>query len=142
MKWARQRARTLLIALIILAALVIFLGLLSRIRGRGTVLTWSRSSTFDPSPVGSPSFSNPSPTTSLTPSSELAPAITPSADTPGTQPSPTPVIQTSGLIIPVAGVRADQLLDTFSAARGEGRVHDAIDTAPRDARSGARWQDR
>ena len=33
----------------------------------------------------------------------------------------------SGLIIPVAGVRADQLLDTFSAARGEGRVHDAID---------------
>jgi murein DD-endopeptidase MepM/ murein hydrolase activator NlpD len=31
------------------------------------------------------------------------------------------------LIIPVAGVRADQLLDTFSAARGEGRVHDAID---------------
>jgi murein DD-endopeptidase MepM/ murein hydrolase activator NlpD len=35
----------------------------------------------------------------------------------------------SGLIIPVAGVRADQLLDTFSAARGEGRVHDAIDIA-------------
>jgi murein DD-endopeptidase MepM/ murein hydrolase activator NlpD len=31
------------------------------------------------------------------------------------------------LIIPVAGVRADQLLDTFSAARSEGRVHDAID---------------
>lgn|GEM_PF-6756926 len=31
------------------------------------------------------------------------------------------------LIIPVAGVRADQLLDTFTAARSEGRVHDAID---------------
>ena len=31
------------------------------------------------------------------------------------------------LIIPVAGVRADQLLDTFAAARSEGRVHDAID---------------
>jgi murein DD-endopeptidase MepM/ murein hydrolase activator NlpD len=31
------------------------------------------------------------------------------------------------LIIPVAGVRADQLVDTFSAARSEGRVHDAID---------------
>ena len=27
----------------------------------------------------------------------------------------------------MAGVRAGQLLDTFSAARGEGRVHDAID---------------
>jgi murein DD-endopeptidase MepM/ murein hydrolase activator NlpD len=31
------------------------------------------------------------------------------------------------LIIPVAGVRADQLIDTFSAARAEGRTHDAID---------------
>jgi len=32
----------------------------------------------------------------------------------------------------VAGVRADQLVDTFSAARSEGRVHDAIDIpAPR-----------
>ena len=29
----------------------------------------------------------------------------------------------------MAGVRADQLLDTFSAARGDGRVHDAIDIA-------------
>jgi murein DD-endopeptidase MepM/ murein hydrolase activator NlpD len=36
------------------------------------------------------------------------------------------------LIIPVAGVRADQLVDTFSEARSEGRVHDAIDIpAPR-----------
>jgi peptidoglycan LD-endopeptidase LytH len=31
------------------------------------------------------------------------------------------------LIIPVAGVRPDQLLDTFDDARSEGRVHDAID---------------
>ncbi len=29
----------------------------------------------------------------------------------------------------MAGVSRDQLLDTFSAARGEGRVHDAIDIA-------------
>lgn len=36
------------------------------------------------------------------------------------------------LVIPVAGVRADQLSDTFDDARGEGRVHDAIDImAPR-----------
>lgn len=32
-----------------------------------------------------------------------------------------------GLIIPVAGVRSDQLIDTFSASRSEGRWHDAID---------------
>jgi murein DD-endopeptidase MepM/ murein hydrolase activator NlpD len=31
------------------------------------------------------------------------------------------------LIIPVQGVRADQLQDTFMDARTEGRVHDAID---------------
>ena len=39
----------------------------------------------------------------------------------------------SNLIIPVAGVRSDQLHDTFSDSRSEGRVHDAIDIpAPRD----------
>jgi len=32
-----------------------------------------------------------------------------------------------GLIIPVSGVRPDQLIDTFSASRSEGRWHDAID---------------
>jgi len=31
------------------------------------------------------------------------------------------------LIIPVSGVKASQLLDTFADARSEGRVHDAID---------------
>lgn len=35
----------------------------------------------------------------------------------------------SGLAIPVIGVRADQLLDTFDQARSEGRRHDAIDIA-------------
>lgn len=31
------------------------------------------------------------------------------------------------LIIPVAGVRPEQLIDTFEDARSDGRVHDAID---------------
>ncbi len=35
--------------------------------------------------------------------------------------------QLQALIIPVAGVRPDQLLDTYDDARSEGRVHDAID---------------
>lgn len=41
-----------------------------------------------------------------------------------------PAIETPsspGLIIPVAGVRPEQLIDTFSAARSEERYHDAID---------------
>jgi murein DD-endopeptidase MepM/ murein hydrolase activator NlpD len=38
------------------------------------------------------------------------------------------------LLIPVAGVRAQDLRDTFSDSRSEGRVHDAIDImAPRNA---------
>lgn len=31
------------------------------------------------------------------------------------------------LIVPVVGVKPEQLLDTFADARSEGRVHDAID---------------
>ena len=42
------------------------------------------------------------------------------------QPLP-PVNSSAGLIIPVVGVRPDQLIDTFSASRSEGRFHDAID---------------
>ena len=53
----------------------------------------------------------------------------PIASRPATEaPSPLP----GQLVIPVAGVRADQLVDTYDDARGQGRVHDAIDImAPR-----------
>ena len=37
------------------------------------------------------------------------------------------VVGPSGLAIPVTGVRADQLTDTYDEARGQGRRHDAID---------------
>jgi murein DD-endopeptidase MepM/ murein hydrolase activator NlpD len=33
----------------------------------------------------------------------------------------------SGLLIPVAGIKPEQLTDTFSFARSDGRIHDAID---------------
>ena len=43
------------------------------------------------------------------------------------------VTQIKPLIIPVAGIRPDQLTDTFSDSRSEGRTHDAIDImAPAD----------
>jgi murein DD-endopeptidase MepM/ murein hydrolase activator NlpD len=35
--------------------------------------------------------------------------------------------ESAGLLIPVVGVRPDQLVDTFTASRSEGRSHDAID---------------
>jgi murein DD-endopeptidase MepM/ murein hydrolase activator NlpD len=37
------------------------------------------------------------------------------------------VVAPSGLAIPVVGVKADQLQDTYDDARGSGRRHDAID---------------
>ena len=68
--------------------------------------------------------------------------VVPALDLPPTSPvaigtplppveSPIPItsnfVGTVDLIIPVAGVRPEQLIDTFDDARSEGRVHDAID---------------
>jgi peptidoglycan LD-endopeptidase LytH len=85
------------------------------------MVEWSRSQTIRPVPVAS-SGVNPhdSPTTNTTPNPQLP---TPNTSTP----YPGPLISPAGLITPVAGVRADQLIDTFSEARSEGLVHDAID---------------
>ena len=72
-------------------------------------------------------------TTPLLPAIELPPGNPIALGTPlPPEPSPTPGPANSfvgqvSLIIPVAGVRPDQLIDTFDDARSEGRVHDAID---------------
>jgi murein DD-endopeptidase MepM/ murein hydrolase activator NlpD len=122
MKWAqRQRTKTLLITLAFLATLGIFLGWLSRRQGYRNFITVSPSPGSKPSP-----FKTSPPLTSVSPSSEASAVATPAPDNTIGQSTPTP---TAGLIIPVAGVSRDQLLDTFSAARGDGRVHDAIDIA-------------
>lgn len=43
-----------------------------------------------------------------------------------------PAVTASGWVIPVVGVEVNDLVDTFTAARSEGRTHDAIDIlAPR-----------
>lgn len=74
-------------------------------------------------PSPSPSLS-PSPILSPSPSAEASLTITPQA-TPAI--SPESFVGVLNLIIPVAGVRREQLIDTFSEARSEGRTHDAID---------------
>ena len=56
-----------------------------------------------------------------------APEEIPSAPVPA--PTVSNFVSSVNLIIPVAGVRPEQLLDTFGDARSEGRVHDAIDIA-------------
>ncbi len=67
------------------------------------------------------------------------PAMTPTPATPTRVPAgvdPTRSVMRvagpSGLLIPVDGIQAGTLLDTFNDARGQSRVHDAIDImAPR-----------
>jgi murein DD-endopeptidase MepM/ murein hydrolase activator NlpD len=55
-----------------------------------------------------------------------APAVRAAGETPQAGAS------TTSLLVPVEGVSASQLSDTFDDARGQGRVHDAIDImAPR-----------
>jgi peptidoglycan LD-endopeptidase LytH len=77
----------------------------------------------------------------LEPAPSPAANIEPTAQAPTPDPEPSPTIQSPissnspqqsyvgavDLLIPVQGVRSDQLLDTFEDARSEGRVHDAID---------------
>jgi murein DD-endopeptidase MepM/ murein hydrolase activator NlpD len=82
---------------------------------------------------------SPLPTPSTSPAPALSPLTTTSPDSnagqgagaPPTEASPLAQAESFSssqhLIIPVAGIRADQLQDTFTAARSEGRVHDAID---------------
>jgi murein DD-endopeptidase MepM/ murein hydrolase activator NlpD len=69
----------------------------------------------DPRPVGSLPEAAPA-------ASSTAPAVAASVG-PAT-PEPSAV---NGLLIPVVGVKASELVDTFTQARGAGRVHDAID---------------
>ncbi len=41
--------------------------------------------------------------------------------------NPSPINSSDSLMIPVAGIKREQLQDTFNDARSEGRVHNAID---------------
>ncbi|SOT97266.1 M23 peptidase [Xanthomonas arboricola pv. fragariae] len=60
------------------------------------------------------------------PSTEVMPAAnTPAA--PASAAAPEAANSGSGLLIPVQGIGSGQLQDTFTDARSEGRVHDAID---------------
>ena len=75
----------------------------------------------DPRPDFSP---QPAPASSLQPSESPPTALSTSLPSPQ---RPTQEGVPGKLIVPVAGVRPEQLQDTFSQSRSEGRVHDAID---------------
>ncbi|MEA3049661.1 MAG: peptidoglycan LD-endopeptidase LytH [Sphingomonadales bacterium] len=63
----------------------------------------------------------------------VAPAPATPASVPTVAAPPAPIVLApSGLALPVAGVKPEELVDTYSAARAGGRVHDATDImAPR-----------
>lgn len=72
------------------------------------------------------------PSTAVTPPAVREPSVAaPSPATAIREPLPMSGVSTppsgSALSIPVLGVRRDQLMDTFTDARSEGRSHDAID---------------
>lgn len=81
-------------------------------------------------PVGKSSIGDPTETKSIpTPlpvPDEFADPEDANSNVVSTVPTPQ-TASTSGFIIPVAGIRADQLTDTFTSSRSEGRWHDAID---------------
>ena len=120
----RRRRRVVIGSLAIIAAVSVLVAVLSRMSRSGhREITWSKSS---PPPDKPANVS--SPATAATPdeSSPLPSPVPPAANA-------SPTIQLPegtgphDLIIPVVGVRPDQLRDTFSESRSEGRVHDAID---------------
>lgn len=124
MKWPQNpRTRILIGFAAVIFAIAVFVAWLStRNRdGRKHILTWTRFSDAAPEPTSTPASNSSRP--------ETAPSATPlGASSPINTPSPQllPPSQ-ENLIIPVMGVKPDQLRDTFADARSEGRVHDAID---------------
>lgn len=117
----RARIRVLVIAVIAIASLA--------------TLIWSRRQHTDPKTTSvNSASSSPIPSRKPSPVITQSPEVPTPEDTPETGPNPSnpapladSFIGTLKLIIPVVGVKPDQLIDTFADARTEGRVHDAID---------------
>ena len=82
-----------------------------------------------PPPAAVPQQPAPAPTPWVTPS----PLEEPQADDRVSALPPSPELRQRNLVLPVQGIRPEQLQNTFDDARGGGRVHEAIDImAPRN----------
>ncbi|MCL1498264.1 M23 family metallopeptidase [Xanthomonas nasturtii] len=85
----------------------------------------------DPTAAGSASAASPAPVPTAAPAVAAAPAPDAAPTGMPVAATPAPAAETtapgSGLLIPVQGIGASQLQDTYTDARSEGRVHDAID---------------
>ena len=125
MGWeGRRRTRVIVGFLAIVAGVGLLVALLGRSSRNGSqaLVTWSKAS---PAQNNSPSVRATAPA-SPSDASPAAPTPGPTVDASPVLPNPEGT-GSNNLIIPVAGVGPDQLRDTFSESRSEGRVHDAID---------------
>ncbi|CAN5638241.1 hypothetical protein BH20ACI3_BH20ACI3_34090 [soil metagenome] len=110
------RVRVFLALMIGIALLVVLVAFLQRRSG------YYVPSKADPPPTPAsaspPDSANPSPEPSSKPDPEIP-----------SNPTAPPIgfVGTLKLVLPVAGVQPNQLLDTFTNSRSEGRMHDAID---------------
>jgi len=126
MRWAaKRRARTLLVSVAVVATLVgliVLVGAFRKKREAARLMVQPAAVPATTPPLSQPLNNSPEgrpPATALSSPSVSATPFVP------VMPSSSP----GKLIIPVLGVRPEQLRDTFSEARSEGRVHDAIDIA-------------
>ena len=143
------RARVLLAAALVFALLAALVWYLSYAYWSQPVTPLRPPSTnveaLTPTPTP-PATATPQATGTVTPTATAPPSATPTgqpAATPSPQAQSQPQMQggdadstlaSMRLLIPVQGVKPSELRDTFTDARSEGRVHDAIDImAPRGA---------
>lgn len=129
----RARIRLLIAILLVLGALVTLIWAFGRRpQTEQTAIVTPPATSVSPNP--SPSLPLPSPLPSAEANAQPTPQppvmqSTPLQPTPTPLPVPTVPPESSQLLVPVAGVRPEQLRDTFQDSRSEGRSHDAIDIA-------------
>lgn len=133
------RARILFAAVIILLALGALVWWLS-LRARTTPVTPVALPNTSTAPAENVNRATATASTTATPDANVNSATPQAAATPAPTPPPGQTAEpaatappqvvpqgASDLLLPVVGVRPEQLQDTFADARSEGRVHDAID---------------
>ncbi|HKR01844.1 MAG TPA: peptidoglycan DD-metalloendopeptidase family protein [Pyrinomonadaceae bacterium] len=136
-----NRVRLLIMIVVVLGLLSTFVWALSR-RSRTEQVAVVTIPQVEVSPSAVPPVAGPTALPVPSPLPSVETEVTPAPEATATESAPTPVpspvapqppsTSSSRLLIPVAGVRPEQLRDTFKDSRSEGRVHDAIDIpAPR-----------
>ncbi|HEY0376184.1 MAG TPA: peptidoglycan DD-metalloendopeptidase family protein [Pyrinomonadaceae bacterium] len=127
----RARVRLLFAIIVVLGALAAFVWAMTRRSETVQVAVVTPPASANNAavpPVAEPTLTVPSPR----PSVESTVAPTPSTETQSTPQASSSQPAPGSLLIPVAGVRPEELRDTFQESRAAGRTHDAIDIpAPR-----------